>query len=189
MSLPIIRAKSSKDLAQHFASQLEELEGQVQQCKDIIKEKTGTLKLLFEKKSNLKTDVDKMVKLYAMQRKLKFEIAVEKKTLEKLEDRIKRAQKRNMQIELRQGMFENLHIDVLKGLEKVHALQKVDFYDEEVKDEFINKRFDIAENTRIRIDYLKSQEKNRMDEINKAQLLREQRLRRKGLASSLPRQG
>ena len=186
MALPVIRAKSSKDLAVHFSTQQQELEGEIDAVKEHIKDKKGTLKLLEEKKASLKTDVDKLVKLYGMQRRLKYEIALEKKKLDKLNERLKRVQIRNKHIQNRQDMFQKLHINVIKGLQKVHALQRVDFYDEEEKDEFVNKRFDVTENTRIRIDYLKSQENKRLDEINKAHILREQRLKRSGMAASLP---
>ena len=186
-SLPYLTSsKSSKEFVSKIDDELQGLEDQEVELINKRKLARQILKEIEQKKASLAKDPDRNIKIYGLQRRLKKQLAEIKEKLDKMKSRKDRVSKRAENMRKRGELFEKLHIDAEKGLGEVRLLRKVDQYDPK-ENKKLKKYKELSVDTKVQINYLKSQEKNRLEEIDKAHRILEMRMKKRGelLVSSL----
>ena len=180
---------NKKDTDQIIADndkKVEELEEKMSEVHAQQKESKRLLNHIKDKTSQLRKDPNKLLRLYAYQRRLKLKIKSSKEEELKLAAKKRRADLRTSNLRAREEIFTTLRINREKGLKKVMELRTIDIYSTEntslATSEISSKSAYVLRNTKVKINYLKSQQKDVHDQILMAQAILDERLRRKGEA-------
>ena len=183
MALPYLsNSATTKSLIASTDSHLEDLSSQIEDFKVKIRAAKSILKEVLEKRQEMIKDPERLLKIYAVERKLKSQIKNYKEKLAELEIKEKRIERRGNIMKDREKMFEDLRIDVNKGVQSM-KLERLKMDYETVEDGFVAKKKKgryVGTDTKIRINYLQSQKKNLYDEILRAQNERDDRMKKKG---------
>lgn len=176
-------AASTQQMISNGEAKLQEIADKLEETKAKRVDAKKMLDIVTEKTLVKHKDPDYMIRLFAVQRRLKAKIQKEKDQEKKLLLKKKRAAARTANLVQRGQLFEKLRIDREKGIQEVLKLRTRDIYSPDSPDNQPGPHASaeqIIKNTKVKINYLKSQQNHLKEELLKAHNVLEARLKLRG---------